>query len=128
MALATPKQINLIITLMGRGRMFRSAADIPEARARAAKLTVSEASDCIKKLNEYLGFSQSFSRATDKQRSFIRDLERKVHGKPQTTPSDLLTYEQADTRIKYLKQALEHQTATADTAVNVIDFFTKVAV
>lgn len=128
MALATQKQLDLIITLIGRGRMFRSAADIPETRARAAKFTVSEASDFIKKLNAHLGFSETFSRATDAQRKYIWDLERKVHGKPQTTPSDLLTYEQADTRIKYLKQALEHQTATADTAVNVIDFFTKVAV
>jgi hypothetical protein len=121
---ATQKQVDLIITLMGRLRAFNSVSDIPETKRRAGLLTAGQAKVVISELNEKLGYAAKFSPATDAQRSYIGDLEKRIFGAFQTKPVDRLTYELADKKIKYLKAQLAASKADGRLGC-AVDFFTR---
>ena len=72
-------------------------------------MPASEASEHIKKANALLGWDAKAAPATDKQRMFIADLEKKAFGRRQTTPMQFLSYSDADAKIKDLKDFIASQ-------------------
>ncbi|KTS91728.1 hypothetical protein NS183_02925 [Microbacterium testaceum] len=120
--MATDKQADLIVRLVLKlGKC--PPAQAAEARLQALALTPAATRAKIDELNGLVGFDRAASPATDRQRSFILDLESKAYGSWKTKPTERLTYAEADERIKLLQKVIAGQTAAP-----VIDLFSKRAV
>jgi hypothetical protein len=117
--MATAKQVDLLLSLwLKTGKpqeVFTLECGVDPRRTTpkmlsdyaAAKhpflMSVSTAriSEAIKRANADKGWDPKLAPCTDSQLHFIIDLERRVFGR--ITPSDSMTYAEADARIKYLK-------------------------
>jgi len=120
--MATEKQAALIVRLavkLGKCPPARAT----EARLQALAFSPAETRAKIDELNALLGFDRASSPSTDRQRSFILDLEMKAYGAWRTKHHEKLTYAEADERIKLLNKLIAGQTAAP-----VIDLFSRRAV
>jgi hypothetical protein len=99
----TAKQADLIVTLTGKLRKLQSPAQAASLRREVLSSPQEQVKKVIDQLNSELGFSRSFSPASDSQRLVIADLEKKVYGEKRTQIRDLLTFAEADAKIKLLR-------------------------
>jgi hypothetical protein len=120
--MATPKQVDLIIALWIKtgdlDRSWKSERDMRAAqdqdlptlsqfttRAREwlATLSLDQTRQVIGAARAKLGWQPETALASDRQRLYITDLEKRVYGSRRTLPGEVLTHREADSRIKYLK-------------------------
>ncbi|CAN5262570.1 hypothetical protein BH09ACT3_BH09ACT3_08680 [soil metagenome] len=122
----TAKQADLIITLMGKLRKFTSLSQVAFVKREVLTLPQERVKAIIDQLNSELGFSRSFSPASDAQRMVIADLEKKVYGEKRTQIHDPLTFAEADSKIKLLRAVvIELKSRIPDLLAPVTDLSSK---
>lgn len=122
MALATTKQIDLLLRLWTRSGQLREGAE-KHAKTHSAgctqsyvvsytawlrdtvlpQRTVTDMDKDIKAAHARLGWNAKTAPATDAQRLYIRSLEERVLGYVETLAGMKLTYAEADAKIRNLK-------------------------
>lgn len=121
MALATPKQIDLLLRLWTRSGQLREKAEAAAkeqeraatpsfvkefeawAREGLATKSVADLDRAIKAAHARLGWDAKTAPATAAQRLYIRDLEKAVIGHVETLAGMHLSYAEADAIIRNLK-------------------------
>ena len=120
--MASPKQVDLIIALwiktgdldsawkVERDKRSARGQDLPTlgqfttfVRTQLATFSLDQTRQVIGAARAKLDWQPETALASDRQRLYIADLEKRVYGSRRTLPGEVLTHREADSRIKYLK-------------------------